>query len=50
MTAATHRVTRADSDSAARGVEVPPTGRGAVVRRVDEMTAWDGGDDPVECS
>jgi len=38
------------NESAARGVEVPPTGRGAVVRLVDEMTAWDGGDDPVECS
>jgi prepilin-type N-terminal cleavage/methylation domain-containing protein len=37
-------------DSAARGVEVPPTGRGAVVRLVDEMTLWEGADDPVECS
>jgi Tfp pilus assembly protein FimT len=37
------------NDSSARGVEVPPTGRGAVVRLVDEMAAWDAGDDPVEC-
>ena len=35
--------------SAARGVEVAPTGRGAVARMVDEMTAWSEGDDPVEC-
>ena len=37
------------AESAARGVEVPPTGRGVVVRRVDEMTAWSDGDNPVEC-
>ena len=37
------------NESAARGVEVPPTGRGVVVRRVDEMDAWSGGADPVEC-
>ena len=36
-------------ESAARGIEIPPTGRGVVVRRVDEMTAWSDGDDPVEC-
>ena len=38
------------NDSAARGVEVPPTGRGVVVRFVDEMSAWSDGDDPVECA
>ena len=37
------------AESAARGIEIPPTGRGVVVRRVDEMTAWSDGDDPVEC-
>ena len=37
------------NDSAARGVEVPPTGRGAVVRLVDEMALWADGDDPVGC-
>src|SRR6185295_103792 len=37
------------SDSAARGVEIPPTGRGAVIRRVDEIAAWADVDDPVEC-
>jgi len=37
------------SDSAARGVEIPPTGRGAVIRRVDEIAAWAEVDDPVEC-
>ena len=37
------------AESTARGIEVPPTGRGVVVRRVDEMTAWSDGDDPVEC-
>lgn len=37
------------NDSSARGVEVPPTGRGVVVRLVDEMTAWEAGDDGVEC-
>lgn len=36
-------------DSAARGVEVPPTGRGVVVRSVDVMTGWEAGDDGVEC-
>jgi type IV fimbrial biogenesis protein FimT len=35
--------------SAARGVEVAPTGRGVVARMVDEMTAWSEGADPVEC-
>jgi type IV fimbrial biogenesis protein FimT len=39
----------AGTDSTARGVEVPPTGRGAVVRRFDEMEAWVEADDPVEC-
>jgi type IV fimbrial biogenesis protein FimT len=37
------------NDSAARGIEVPPTGRGVVVRLVDEMEAWAEGDDSVEC-
>jgi type IV fimbrial biogenesis protein FimT len=37
------------TDSAARGVEVPPTGRGAVMRRVDELEAWSDVDDPVVC-
>jgi type IV fimbrial biogenesis protein FimT len=37
------------SDSAARGVEIPPTGRGAVIRRVDEIEAWSEVDDPVVC-
>jgi len=37
------------NDSAARGVEVPPTGRGVVVRPVAEMEAWAEGDDSVEC-
>lgn len=37
------------NDSAARGVEVPPTGRGVVVRRVDEMDAWADGEDGVQC-
>ena len=36
-------------DSAARGVEVPPTGRGAVIRQVDEIASWADVDDPVEC-
>ena len=36
-------------DSAARGVEVPPTGRGAVIRQVDEIAAWADVADPVEC-
>jgi len=36
-------------DSAARGVEIPPTGRGAVFRRVDEIATWAEVDDPVEC-
>jgi len=35
--------------SNARGVEIPPTGRGAVMRRVDEIAAWADVDDPVEC-
>jgi type IV fimbrial biogenesis protein FimT len=35
-------------ESAARGVEVTPTGRAAVVKLVDELDAW-GGDDGVEC-
>ena len=35
--------------STARGIEVPPTGRGAVVKRFDELTAWEGAEEPLEC-
>jgi type IV fimbrial biogenesis protein FimT len=35
--------------SAARGIEVPPTGRGAVVKRFDELETWEAGAAPVEC-
>ena len=37
------------NESAARGVEIPPTGRGVVVKRVDEITTWNSGDDAVAC-
>jgi type IV fimbrial biogenesis protein FimT len=37
------------TESAARGVEIPPTGRGVVVKRVDEITTWNSGDDAVAC-
>lgn len=37
------------NESAARGVEVPPTGRGAVVKRMDEIATWADGADDVEC-
>lgn len=36
------------TDSTARGVEVLPTGRGTVVRNVDELTSWEG-DEGVRC-
>ena len=37
------------TESAARGVEVMPTGRAAVIKLVDEIDAWGGGSDGVEC-
>jgi type IV fimbrial biogenesis protein FimT len=37
------------TDSTARGVEVLPTGRGAVVRNVAEIDSWAGGDEGVAC-
>jgi prepilin-type N-terminal cleavage/methylation domain-containing protein len=36
-------------ESSARGVEVPPTGRGVVVKLVDEISDWGEGDDPASC-
>jgi prepilin-type N-terminal cleavage/methylation domain-containing protein len=36
------------TESAARGIEITPTGRAAVVKLVDKIDAW-GGDDGVEC-
>ena len=37
------------TDSTARGIEVLPTGRGMVIRNVDEIDSWDGGDEGVAC-
>jgi len=37
------------TDSTARGIEVLPTGRGTVIRNVDELGSWDGGDEGVAC-
>jgi len=39
---------KSGQESAARGVEVMPTGRAMVIKLVDEIDAW-GGDDGVEC-
>jgi prepilin-type N-terminal cleavage/methylation domain-containing protein len=41
--------TPGSNDSAARGVEVMPTGRGAVVKYVDQMNGWASGGDGVKC-
>lgn len=37
------------TDSTARGIEVLPTGRGQVVRAVDEIASWASGDEGVAC-
>ncbi len=37
------------TDSTARGIEVLPTGRGQVVRAIDEITSWESGDEGVSC-
>jgi prepilin-type N-terminal cleavage/methylation domain-containing protein len=37
------------TESAARGIEILPTGRAAVVKFVDELTTWNSGTDKVSC-
>jgi len=37
------------TESAARGVEVMPTGRATVVKTIAEISAWSGGADGVKC-
>lgn len=41
--------TPGSNNSAARGIEVMPTGRAAVIKYVDQMDAWASGDEGVEC-
>lgn len=40
---------KGSNNSSARGVEVMPTGRGAVITAVDQIDDWASGDDGVEC-